>query len=198
LGLTAFEIQEVKQGVKGSEDIFGDSKTEKVLVQAVLKILLGIGERKAKELLDEEISEKELAYLLLQVRDCLEIEGDLGNEGGWRDFDVSRFGKEQRKLAQHGGHVGDKMRTFGIQQQTISPKREGAVKLRTKDVEKRGRLASKASQGNSKRVLPFLRVAAAYKSKAKKVRLVDANDGTGDNPGGLADWYTRVKLREYK
>ena len=82
MGLTAFKIQEVKQDVKRSEDIFRDSKTKKVLVQAVLKILLGIGERKAKELLDEEISEEELVYLLLQVRDYLEIEGDLGNKRG--------------------------------------------------------------------------------------------------------------------
>ena len=51
-------------------------------MQAMLKMLPGIGERKAKELLDEEISEEELAYLLLQVRDCLEIEGDLRNKGG--------------------------------------------------------------------------------------------------------------------
>ena len=98
MGLTAFEIQEVKQGIEGSEDIFGGSKTEKVLVQAVLKILPGMKERKVKELLDEEISEEELVYLLPLVRDYLEIEGDLENKGGWRDFDVNRFGKERRKL----------------------------------------------------------------------------------------------------
>ena len=48
----------------------------------MLKIFPGMGERKAKELLDEEISEKELVYFLLIVRDYLEIKGDLGNEGG--------------------------------------------------------------------------------------------------------------------
>ena len=195
MGSTAFEIQEVKQGVEGSEDIFGGSKTEKVLVQAVLKMLPGMEEREAKELLDKEISEEELAYLLPLVRDCLGIEGDLGNEGGWRDFDVSRFGKEQRKLAQRNG---DEMRAFGIRQRTTSPKKEGTAKLQTKDGEKQERSVSKASQRKSKRALQSLRIAAAYKSKAKKVRPVDANDGTGDNPGGLADWYARAKLREHK
>lgn len=195
MGSTAFEIKEVKQGVERSKDIFGDSKTEKVLVQTVLKILPGMGERKAKELLDEEISEEELAYLLPLVRDCLEIEGDLENEGGWKDFDVGCSRKERRKLAQLDGHVGDGMRAIGIQQQTNSPKREGTAKLQTKVGEKQGRLASKSSQ---RRAMRNLRVAAAYKSKAKKVRPVDANDGTGDGPGGFTDWYARAKLREHK
>jgi len=39
-------------------------------------------------------------------------------------------------------------------------------------------------------------VAAMYKGKDKKVRPVDANDGTGDPPGGRYDWYERSKARE--
>ena len=184
MGSTAFEIQEVKQGVEGSEDIFGGSKTEKVLVQAVLKMLPGMEEREAKELLDKEISEEELAYLLPLVRDCLGIEGDLGNEGGWRDFDVSHFGKEQRKLAQRSG---DEMRAFGTRQRTTSPKKEGTAKLQTKDGKKQERSVSKASQRKSKRTLQFLKVTIVYKSKVKKVQLININDNIRDNLKGLVN-----------
>lgn len=41
----------------------------------------------------------------------------------------------------------------------------------------------------------YLEVNAAYKRKDKKVRPVDANDGTGRGPGGRADWYERSKIR---
>jgi hypothetical protein len=43
---------------------------------------------------------------------------------------------------------------------------------------------------------PFL-VAGAYKTKDKKVRPVDANNGTGEGPGGHPDWFARSKAREY-
>jgi hypothetical protein len=43
---------------------------------------------------------------------------------------------------------------------------------------------------------PFL-VAGAYKTKDKKVRPVDANNGTGEGPGGCPDWFERSKAREY-
>ena len=43
---------------------------------------------------------------------------------------------------------------------------------------------------------PFL-VTGAYKTKYKKVRPVDANDGTGEGPGGRPDWFERSKAREY-
>ena len=39
-------------------------------------------------------------------------------------------------------------------------------------------------------------IIAVYKSKAKKVCPVDANDGTGSALGGKSDWYERLKERD--
>ena len=39
-------------------------------------------------------------------------------------------------------------------------------------------------------------VNTAYKKKAQKVQPVDANDGTGDGPGGRRDWYKRSRVRD--
>ena len=39
-------------------------------------------------------------------------------------------------------------------------------------------------------------VNTAYKRKAQKVQPVNANDGSGDGPGGRPDWYERSKARE--
>jgi len=41
-----------------------------------------------------------------------------------------------------------------------------------------------------------LRVRTVYKNKANKIRPVDANDGTGNGPGGRHDWYQRSKGRD--
>ena len=43
-----------------------------------------------------------------------------------------------------------------------------------------------------------INVTTAYKPKAKKVQPVDANDGTGETPGGRRDWYVLSKERDFK
>lgn len=42
----------------------------------------------------------------------------------------------------------------------------------------------------------YAQVAAAYKTKDKKIQPVDEADGIGKPPGGRRDWYERAKLRE--
>ena len=70
----------------------------------------------------------------------------------------------------------------------------------------------KASQGMSKYQVEMAKMEAAlaeprvsqgeisvftaYKPKSKKVQPVNANDGTGEGPGGRPDWYARSKARE--
>ena len=41
-----------------------------------------------------------------------------------------------------------------------------------------------------------INVSTAYKPKSKKVQPINANDGTGEGPGGRPDWYERSKARE--
>jgi hypothetical protein len=40
-----------------------------------------------------------------------------------------------------------------------------------------------------------LQVNTAYKRKAQKVQPINANDGSGEGPGGRPDWYARSKDR---
>ena len=42
----------------------------------------------------------------------------------------------------------------------------------------------------------FANIGAAYKTKVKKVQLVDEADGIGKVPGGVADWYKRSKAKD--
>ena len=70
MGSKAFEVKDVKQDVKKFEDVFGESEAESVLVRTLLRIIPGLGEHKAKRVLDEEISEEELGYFLPLVKDA--------------------------------------------------------------------------------------------------------------------------------
>ena len=41
-----------------------------------------------------------------------------------------------------------------------------------------------------------IHMSTMYKPKSRKVQPVDANDGTGEGPGGRRDWYERSKTRD--
>jgi hypothetical protein len=40
-------------------------------------------------------------------------------------------------------------------------------------------------------------VTGVYKTKNKKVRLIDTNNGTGEGPNRYPDWFERSKAKEY-
>jgi hypothetical protein len=55
---------------------------------------------------------------------------------------------------------------------------------------------AKAFKEKDNNYSPFL-VIEVYKTKDKKVRLVDTNNGTREGPNRYLDWFKKSKARKY-
>jgi hypothetical protein len=67
-----------------------------------LKILPGLNEQEAMRILNKDIFKEELKHLLPVIKECLEIDKELENDKGWREFrgpmpGIGHLRKEQVK-----------------------------------------------------------------------------------------------------
>jgi RNase H-like domain found in reverse transcriptase/Integrase zinc binding domain len=172
-------------GVQEIDDIFGETEAEKALIRALLRVVPELTEKEAKRVLSEDISEEEVEQYLPMVKECIPEAEEHGTQdwgGFWNMWELkegtSKHRTKRRSPYPTRKELSRKVMNSGDQTKRALEKM--AIALEEKD------------NNHS----PFL-VAGAYKTKDKKVRPVDANDGTGEGPGGRPDWFERSKAREY-
>ncbi len=167
------------------DDILEETETGKRLIAALVKVVPELTEAEARRVFDEGLSDKEMEELLPIVKECMPASEHAGMES-WEEF-VQMWkeqGVETKQPEPYSPYPSEKERSRAAL----------ASKDRTKRHVEQMAVALKEPWDETRPIS----VSAMYKKKAQKVQPVDANDGTGDPPGGRFDWYQRSKARDYK
>jgi hypothetical protein len=172
-------------GVQEMDEFFGETEAEKALVQVLLRLVPEMTEKDTKRVLNEEISEEEVEQYFPMVRECIPEAAEPSTQE-WEGF------WEMWKLKNEYSELQTKRRSPYPTRKERSRKAMNSGDQMKKMLEK----MATALEDKDNYQSPFL-VAGAYKTKDKKVRPVDANDGTGEGPGGHPDWFARSKAREH-
>ena len=165
--------------------------TEFSLVNRLVEQFPGMSRRKARKLLNDEMSEEEMETFLPMIHEMFPESKDPKRQD-WPEFcdalGVGKYGLNDQERK--------RLRTAAFRIYPTTKERARAARNSTDEYKRNMENMVAQLQGPYQPNDSFM-VATLYKRKAQKVRPVDANDGTGEGPGGHPDWYERSKTRDF-
>jgi hypothetical protein len=151
----------------------------KTFLSAISDMFPSVDVKGSEEWMNEEISDEDVEpylSLLATIFPDVDVRGEWDPEVDWR------FSKQFDEITMRSSPYAERDR--------MRKASHGMSKYQVEMAKMEAALAE--PQAHSGKVSVF----TAYKPKSKKVQPVNANDGTGEGPGGRKDWYERSKARE--
>jgi hypothetical protein len=151
------------------------SKRERTLFSIVNQIWPSVDQKIFDKIMNEDISDKEVEPYLSLVADMFPYADVRARWDPCIDWRMSRICDD---ITMRQSPYGEKFRR-SFRRRWGETRRKGLRRFT-----------------NWREQHKTIDVNTAYKKKAQKVQPVDANDGTGDGPGGRRDWYKRSRARD--